>query len=176
MSMAYTSIPFREGHLSGRKKRRANITIDDWNLYDLDLDSKPTSLAEITDSKNRVLRIVVGCENGNVAIVSWPKGHILAQWSSGIEPVTAIHISQIQDNQEIQPISAYLGTDSGRILSIEGSLIHPNFIRNLGDIEVCCQGLRFIDGELLAKSGWRTIRIPLESPRGRRQVQAIFAV
>ena len=174
--MAYTSTPFRRGYLSGRKKRRANITIDDWNLHDLDLDSKPTSLAKITDSKNRVLRLVIGCENGIVAIVSWPKGNILAQWSSGIDPVTAIHISQTHDNQNIQPISAYLGTDSGRILSVEGSLIRPKFIRNLGDIEACCDGLRFIEGELLAKSGWRAIRIPLESSGGRRQIQAIFAV
>lgn len=174
--MAYTSIPFRGDDLSGKKKRRTNVMIDDWDFRDLDLDSEPISMAKIKDSNGRVLRIVVGCEDGNVAVVSWPKGRILAQWSSGIDSVTAIHLSELHDSQEIQPVSAYLGTKSGRILSIEGSLLHPNFIRYLGNIGVCCQGLRFIDDHLLATSDWRTIRIPLESSGNRRQIQTIFAV
>ena len=116
-------------------------------------------MARITDSKNRILRVVIGCENGDVFVRSWPKGRILARWSSGVDPVTAIHICNHSDNQISSRVSAFLGTESGQILSVEGSLIQPDFIRYIADINECCQRLIFNEGHLSATSGWRTIRI-----------------
>ncbi len=176
MSIAYTSVQIKGNLLSRRKKRKPDFTIDGWPFQDLEIGSTPTSMAKITDSKNRLIRVVVGCENGDIVVMSWPKGRILARWSSGVDSVTAIHIHEHRDNQMTFSISAFIGTDSGSILSVEGPLLQPNFIRYLGNIEVCCEELLFLDGRLSATSGWRTIRIPLESSEGRRQFQTIFAV
>ena len=129
MSMACTSIQINDNLLSRRKKRRSKFSINDWPFHDLETDFKPTSMARITDSKNRILRVVIGCENGDVFVRSWPKGRILARWSSGVDPVTAIHICNHSDNQISSRVSAFLGTESGQILSVEGSLIQPDFIK-----------------------------------------------
>ena len=176
MSMACTSIQINDNLLSRRKKRRSKFSINDWPFHDLETDFKPTSMARITDSKNRILRVVIGCENGDVFVRCWPKGRILARWSSGVNPVTAIHICNHSDNQISSRVSAFLGTESGQILSVEGSLIQPDFIRYIADIKACCQRLIFNEGHLSATSGWRTIPIPLESSDSRRKIQTIFAV
>ena len=176
MSIAYTSVQIKGNLVSRRKKRKPDFTIDGWPFQNLEIGSTPTSMAKITDCKNRILRIVIGCENGDVFVICWPKGRILARWSSGVNPVTAIHICNHSDNQISSRVSAFLGTESGQILSVEGALIQPDFIRNIATINACCQSLLFNEGHLSATSGWRTIRIPLESSDRRRKIQTIFAV
>ncbi len=174
--MAYTSAQNRGNHLSRRNKRKPDFRIDDWPFDDLEIGSKPTSMAKITDSKSRMTRLVFGCENGDVVVVSWPKGRILAQWSSGVDSVTSIHTNENRDDQVTLSSSAFLGTKSGSILSVEGPLLQPNFIRHLGNIGGSCESIIFLNGRLSVTSGWRTIPIPLVSSEGRRQIQTIFAV
>jgi len=174
--MAYTSVQNKGNLLFRRKKRKPDFTIDDWPFHDLKIGSMPTSMAKIMDAKKHLIRVVIGCENGDIVVVSWPKGRVLARWSSGVESVTSIHIHEYRDEKISLSSSAFLGTNSGSILLVEGPLLQPNFIRYLGNIEACCEGLIFQDDRLLATSGWRTIRIPLKSSEGRRQFQTIFAV
>ena len=174
--MAYTSTPFEVNILSRRKKRRTQFSVDNLLISDLEIDSKPTSIAKITDSKNHIFRVAIGCENGDVIVFCCFKRRILARWSSGVDPVTSIHICNHSDIHVSPSVSTFLGTESGHILSVEGSLLEPNFIRLLGNIKASCKGLILREGYLLATSRLQTIRIPLQSSESRRKIQTIFAV